>query len=76
MATVSKIAQLRKELSKLKPSNYDVLSSSCEIWYDAREKEYLIIAPNKNVIDRCYFYTLLEKIQEALRLEQHLETLD
>ena len=72
----SKIVQLRKELSKLKPSQFDNLSSSCKIIYVPREREYRLIAPNGRVLGDYYFDTLLDKIQEAVRLEQHLETLD
>ena len=67
----SKIKQLRKALSKLEPSKFDVLSSSCNIDYIARWKEYRIIAPFGRLIN-CYysFEHLQSRIQEIYEIEQ------
>ncbi len=67
MAT--KIQQLRKELSKLAASNYDVLNSNCKIFYSLREREYKVLAGEK-VIGSYSFDTLMRRIEEKIRIEQ------
>ena len=68
----SKIAQLRKELSKLKPSKFQILSSSCTISYNRKGKEYLIYLESGRLLTWYYsFEHLLEKIKELQEYEKY-----